>query len=170
MKPITAVAESLGIPAEFLHSYGPHMAKVQLALLDHLPPRQGKLVLVTGITPTVHGEGKTVTTIGLTQALAHIGKKSVATLRQPSLGPVFGQKGGATGGGLSQVLPHDRINVHFTGDFHAVAAARIPSPPSSTPSCTTASSTLTRSPSIGPAPSTSTIAPCARSSPASAVA
>lgn len=124
MKPITAVAESLGIPAEFLHSYGPHMAKVQLALLDHLPPRRGKLVLVTGITPTVHGEGKTVTTIGLTQALAHIGKKSVATLRQPSLGPVFGQKGGATGGGLSQVLPHDRINVHFTGDFHAVAAAQ----------------------------------------------
>ncbi len=124
MKPITAVAESLGIPAEFLHSYGPHMAKVQLGLLEKLPPRRGKLVLVTGITPTVHGEGKTVTTIGLTQALAHIGKKAVATLRQPSLGPVFGQKGGATGGGLSQVVPHDRINVHFTGDFHAVAAAQ----------------------------------------------
>ncbi len=124
MKPITAVAQSLGIPAEFLHSYGPHMAKVQLGLLDQLPPRRGKLVLITGITPTLHGEGKTVTTIGLTQALAHIGKKAVATLRQPSLGPVFGQKGGATGGGLSQVLPHDRINVHFTGDFHAVAAAQ----------------------------------------------
>ena len=124
MKLITAVADSLGIPAEFLHSYGPHMAKVQMGLLDQLPPRRGKLVLVTGITPTVHGEGKTVTTIGLTQALAHIGKKAVATLRQPSLGPVFGQKGGATGGGLSQVLPHDRINVHFTGDFHAVAAAQ----------------------------------------------
>src|SRR6187551_2176058 len=124
MKPITTVAESLGIPAEFLHSYGPHMAKVRLELLETLPARRGKLVLITGVTPTLAGEGKTVTAIGLAQGLQRIGKNAVATLRQPSLGPVFGQKGGATGGGLSQVLPHDKINVHFTGDFHAVAAAQ----------------------------------------------
>lgn len=124
MKPITTVAESLGIPAEFLHSYGPYMAKVRLELLDTLPARRGKLVLITGVTPTLAGEGKTVTAIGLAQGLQRIGKNAVATLRQPSLGPVFGQKGGATGGGLSQVLPHDKINVHFTGDFHAVAAAQ----------------------------------------------
>ncbi len=124
MKPITEVAAGLGVPAEYLHQYGPHMAKVRLELLERLGARRGKLVLVTAVTPTVHGEGKTVTTIGLAQALRHIGKNAVATLRQPSLGPVFGQKGGATGGGKSQVLPHDRINVHFTGDFHAVAAAQ----------------------------------------------
>ncbi len=124
MLPILDVAARLGVPARFLHSYGPHMAKVHLDLLAELPPRRAKLILVTAITPTVHGEGKTVTTIGLAQALTKIGKSAVATVRQPSLGPVFGQKGGATGGGLSQVLPHDRINVHFTGDFHAVAAAQ----------------------------------------------
>ena len=100
------------------------MAKIRLPLLEQLGERRGKLVLVTAITPTLHGEGKTVTTIGLAQALSLTGRKAIATLRQPSLGPVFGQKGGATGGGLSQVLPHDRINVHFTGDFHAVAAAQ----------------------------------------------
>ena len=124
MKPVAAVAASLGIPDEFLHLYGPYMAKVRLEWLGQLGSRRGKLVLVTAVTPTLHGEGKTVTTIGLAQALERIGKRAVATLRQPSLGPVFGQKGGATGGGLSQVLPHDRINVHFTGDFHAVAAAQ----------------------------------------------
>lgn len=124
MKPITVVAESLGIPTEYLHTYGPHMAKIRLPLLEQLGGRRGKLVLVTAITPTLYGEGKTVTTIGLAQALSMTGKRAIATLRQPSLGPVFGQKGGATGGGLSQVMPHDRINVHFTGDFHAVAAAQ----------------------------------------------
>jgi formate--tetrahydrofolate ligase len=124
MLPILEIAERLGVPARYLHSYGPSMAKVHLDLLGELPPQRGKLVLVTAITPTIHGEGKTVTTIGLAQALTKIGQRAVATVRQPSLGPVFGQKGGATGGGLSQVLPHDRINVHFTGDFHAVAAAQ----------------------------------------------
>jgi formate--tetrahydrofolate ligase len=124
MRPITEVAASLGVPVEFLHTYGPYMAKVRLELLEQLPAKRGKLVLVTAVTPTLHGEGKTVTTIGLAQALRRLGHNAAATLRQPSLGPVFGQKGGATGGGLSQVLPHDRINVHFTGDFHAVAAAQ----------------------------------------------
>jgi len=124
MLPILDVATRLGVPSRYLHSYGPHMAKVHLDLLAELPPQRGKLILVTAITPTVHGEGKTVTTIGLAQALTKIGQNAVATVRQPSLGPVFGQKGGATGGGLSQVVPHDRINVHFTGDFHAVAAAQ----------------------------------------------
>ncbi len=124
MKPISEVAAALGVPAEFLHPYGAHMAKVRLELLAQLPARRGKLVLVTAVTPTVHGEGKTVTTIGLAQALCRLGHRAVATVRQPSLGPVFGMKGGATGGGLSQVLPHGRINVHFTGDFHAVAAAQ----------------------------------------------
>lgn len=125
MQPISEIAARLNIPGEFLQTYGTYMAKVRLELLGQLPAgRRGKLILVTAVTPTTHGEGKTVTTIGLAQALERIGKRAVATLRQPSLGPVFGQKGGATGGGRSQVLPHDRINVHFTGDFHAVAAAQ----------------------------------------------
>ena len=125
MQPIAAIAARLDIPPQFLHAYGPHFAKVRLELLDQLPAEpRGKLILVTAVTPTLYGEGKTVTTVGLTQALDRIGKRVVATLRQPSLGPVFGQKGGATGGGKSQVLPHDKINLHFTGDFHAVAAAQ----------------------------------------------
>ena len=124
MFPIVDVAARLGVPSQYLHTYGPYMAKVRLDLLADLPPQRGKLILGTAVSPTMHGEGKTVTTIGLAQALTAIGKHAVATVRQPSLGPVFGQKGGATGGGRSQVLPHDRINVHFTGDFHAVAAAQ----------------------------------------------
>ena len=126
MKPITEVASRLGIQADSLFCYGPHIAKVALRSADSPGggSTKGKLVLVTGITPTKHGEGKTVTTIGLAQALERIGKRAIATLRQPSLGPVFGEKGGATGGGRSQVIPHDRINFHFTGDFHAVAAAQ----------------------------------------------
>lgn len=124
MKPITEVAAGLGIPADSLYCYGPHIAKVRLAAMPAGSATSAKLILVTGITPTKHGEGKTVTAIGLAQALERIGKRAVATLRQPSLGPVFGEKGGATGGGRSQVIPHDRINFHFTGDFHAVAAAQ----------------------------------------------
>jgi formate--tetrahydrofolate ligase len=121
MKPITEIAARLDIPAQDLYAYGPHMAKVRLGEPD---AKRGKLILVTGVTPTKSGEGKTVTCIGLAQALDRLGKRVVATLRQPSLGPVFGEKGGATGGGRSQVVPHDRINFHFTGDFHAVAAAQ----------------------------------------------
>ncbi len=121
MKPITEIAARLDIKPEALYPYGPHIAKLPISLTG--PPR-GKLIIVTGITPTRHGEGKTVTAIGLAQALDRLGNRTIATIRQPSLGPVFGEKGGATGGGRSQLVPHDRINFHFTGDFHAVAAAQ----------------------------------------------
>ena len=122
--PITDIAEKIGLGAGDLDLYGRYTAKISL---DCLPPPdaapKGKLILVTGITPTSAGEGKTVTTIGLAQALNKLGKHAVATLREPSLGPVFGIKGGATGGGKSQVLPAEKINLHFNGDKHAVAAA-----------------------------------------------
>jgi formate--tetrahydrofolate ligase len=125
MKTIAEIAARLGIPDDDVSPYGRYFGKVRADLVDRLAaPRRGKLILVTAVTPTTHGEGKTVTTIGLAQALERIGKLAVATLRQPSLGPVFGQKGGATGGGKSQVVPHDKINYHFTGDFHAVSAAQ----------------------------------------------
>lgn len=124
IRPIQEIAARLDIPAAALHQYGPYFAKVNLDLTEQLPAHRGRLILVTAISPTTHGEGKTVTSIGLAQALDKIGKRVVATIRQPSLGPVFGQKGGATGGGKSQLVPHDRINFHFTGDFHAVAAAQ----------------------------------------------
>ncbi|MGA2434237.1 MAG: formate--tetrahydrofolate ligase [Bryobacteraceae bacterium] len=121
---IDEIAEKLGIPEDYLEHYGKHTAKVRLELLSRSDDtRRGKLILVTAITPTSHGEGKTVVSIGLTQALQKSGRKAVATLREPSLGPVFGIKGGATGGGLSQVLPSEIINLHFNGDFHAITAA-----------------------------------------------
>jgi formate--tetrahydrofolate ligase len=124
LKPIREIAEALGIPEQFVEPYGRYTAKLRLELLQGLADRPtGKLVLVTAITPTSHGEGKTVTSIGLAQGLARIGRKAVATLREPSLGPVFGLKGGATGGGKSQVLPAEAINLHFTGDFHAITSA-----------------------------------------------
>lgn len=119
---IRQVADQLEIPDDFMEYYGRYTAKLRLELLDHAEPR-GKLILVTAITPTSHGEGKTVVSIGLTQGLRRAGKRAVATLREPSLGPVFGLKGGATGGGLSQVLPPEIINLHFNGDIHAVASA-----------------------------------------------
>lgn len=118
---IREVADKLGIPEDALEYYGKYTAKLRLELLDR--PRRGKLILVTAITPTSHGEGKTVTSIGLTQALTRMGKLAAVTLREPSLGPVFGIKGGATGGGLSQVIPSEMINLHFNGDFHAVTSA-----------------------------------------------
>jgi formate--tetrahydrofolate ligase len=122
--PISVIAERLNIPAEHLDFYGPHTAKLKLELLSDWPQaKKGKLILVTAITPTSHGEGKTVVSIGLAQALARCGRKAIATLREPSLGPVFGLKGGATGGGRSQVIPAERINLHFTGDIHAITAA-----------------------------------------------
>ena len=121
---IEGIAESLGLLPEELEPYGRYKAKISLAALDRLRDRpQGRYVCVTGINPTPLGEGKTVVTIGLSQALRRLGRKVVGTIRQPSMGPVFGVKGGATGGGLSQVLPVEEINLHFTGDFHAVAAA-----------------------------------------------
>lgn len=121
---ITSIAQKLGLPNKYLVSYGEHTAKVKLELLSEAyAPRQGKFILVTAITPTSHGEGKTVVSIGLAQALALLGKRSAVTSREPSLGPVFGLKGGATGGGKSQILPAEKINLHFTGDFHAITAA-----------------------------------------------
>ncbi|HXG49975.1 MAG TPA: formate--tetrahydrofolate ligase [candidate division Zixibacteria bacterium] len=122
--PITEVAAALGLGGEEIEPYGRYAAKVRLSRVP--PPgtaARGKLLLVTATTPDAHGEGKTLVSIGLAQALRAIGKKSIVTLREPSLGPVFGIKGGATGGGRSQVLPADKINLHFTGDKHAVAAA-----------------------------------------------
>lgn len=124
LHPIRDIAEQLGLSEKHFVYYGEHMAKLKLDLLtDETRPAKGKLILVTAITPTRHGEGKTVVSIGLAQALARAGKKSLVTLREPSLGPVFGVKGGAAGGGHAQVLPAERINLHFTGDFHAVTTA-----------------------------------------------
>jgi len=120
---IRTVAERAGIGEEYLEQYGRHKAKIDPKLLSDSPRADGKLVLVTAITPTPAGEGKTTTTVGLADALRHIGRNSVVALREPSLGPVFGVKGGAAGGGYAQVVPMEDINLHFTGDFHAVGAA-----------------------------------------------
>jgi formate--tetrahydrofolate ligase len=124
MRPIVDVAADLGLSRDDLVRKGDYIAKVRLAAVDRArKARQGKLVLVTGTTPTRYGEGKTLTTVGLGQALNRIGTKAIVAVREPSLGPVFGTKGGATGGGHSQVLPMEEINLHFTGDIHAVGAA-----------------------------------------------
>ena len=124
MRPIVDVAADLGLSRDDLVLRGDHIAKVRLAAVERArTSRQGKLVLVTGTTPTRYGEGKTLTTVGLGQAFRRIGVKGVAAIRQPSLGPVFGTKGGAAGGGRAQVLPMEDINLHFTGDIHAVTAA-----------------------------------------------
>jgi formate--tetrahydrofolate ligase len=124
MKRIVEVAAKLGIPEESLDPYGHYKAKISLDYVDSLKGRKdGKLILVTAINPTPAGEGKTTTTVGLGDALNHIGKKAVICLREPSLGPVFGVKGGAAGGGYAQVVPMEDINLHFTGDFNAIALA-----------------------------------------------
>ena len=124
MDPITTVADRCGIAPEYVEQYGRYKAKIDLKLLaDSAERPNGKLVLVTAITPTPAGEGKTTTTVGLGDALRKIGRKSVIALREPSLGPVFGVKGGAAGGGYAQVVPMEDINLHFTGDFHAIGAA-----------------------------------------------
>jgi formate--tetrahydrofolate ligase len=124
IKPIAQVAEELGLKDDELELYGPYIAKVPFKALERLKNRKsGKYVFVTAITPTPLGEGKTVTAIGLSEALNRIGKKSMCTLRQPSMGPLFGIKGGATGGGKAQVLPKEEIDLHFTGDFHAIGYA-----------------------------------------------
>jgi formate--tetrahydrofolate ligase len=124
MKPIHAISEALGIPEEALEPRGRHIGKVSQPWLDTLADRpDGKLVLVTAISPTPAGEGKTTTTVGLGDALNRIGRRTVICLREPSLGPVFGMKGGAAGGGFAQVVPMEQINLHFTGDFAAIALA-----------------------------------------------
>ena len=122
MLPITEIAASMGLDQQAVSPYGPYKAKVHLDAIRPNGPR-GKMVLVTGMTPTRAGEGKTTTTVGLTQALGRLGHRVTATLREPSLGPIFGIKGGGTGGGAARVMPEDEINIHFTGDAHAVSSA-----------------------------------------------
>jgi len=122
MLPIEEIAAKIGIGSENLEHYGHYKAKVDIHALKDLP-RKSKLVLVTAISPTPAGEGKTTTSVGLADALNKIGKKTIVCLREPSLGPVFGVKGGAAGGGYAQVVPMEDINLHFTGDFHAIGAA-----------------------------------------------
>ncbi len=121
--PIYEIAESIGVPNDHLEPYGHYKAKIDGSFLENKPQHHGKLILVTAMTPTPAGEGKTTTTVGLADALRVIGKRSIVALREPSLGPVFGIKGGAAGGGYAQVVPMEDINLHFTGDFHAIGAA-----------------------------------------------
>ena len=124
MEPVNKIAESLAIPEEYVENYGRYKAKIDYNFLkEHKDDPDGKLILVTAITPTPAGEGKTTTSVGLADGLKKIGKKVVVALREPSLGPVFGIKGGAAGGGYAQVVPMEDINLHFTGDFHAIGAA-----------------------------------------------
>src|SRR5512143_156824 len=125
MKPILQVAEEIGLKEKELELYGQYKAKVHLEVRDRLTRRKnGKYIDVTAITPTPLGEGKTTTSVGLAQALgAHLGKPTIACIRQPSMGPTFGIKGGAAGGGYSQIVPMEDFNLHLTGDIHAVSAA-----------------------------------------------
>ena len=123
LRPIADVAGDLGIAPEHLEPYGRNKAKVRLEALDRADRPKGKLILVSAITPTPAGEGKTTVSIGLAQGLRAIGERAALALRQPSMGPVFGRKGGATGGGASRLEPSDAINLQFTGDFHAITAA-----------------------------------------------
>ena len=123
MKPITEIAKVAGVDEKYLEQYGKYKAKIDYALLNESDRKDGKLILVTAITPTPAGEGKTTTTIGLADGMRKIGKNCAVALREPSLGPVFGVKGGAAGGGYAQVVPMEDINLHFTGDFHAIGAA-----------------------------------------------
>jgi len=124
LRPITEIAAQVGLAEEELFLYGRHVAKVPLQVMDRLADQpDGKMILVTAMTPTKHGEGKTTTTIGLAQAMAQLGAKTMVAVREPSLGPCMGLKGGAAGGGFSQVLPMEEINLHFTGDLHAVSTA-----------------------------------------------
>ena len=123
MLPITEIAKTANVDEKYIEQYGKYKAKIDLSLLNDANRKDGKLVLVTAITPTPAGEGKTTTTIGLADGLRRIGKNATVALREPSLGPVFGVKGGAAGGGYAQVVPMEDINLHFTGDFHAIGAA-----------------------------------------------
>ena len=121
LEPITAIAERAGVSDDALIPYGKFMAKVDITQVPENAP--AKLVLVTGVSPTPAGEGKSTSLIGLTDALAQLGHKAMVALREPSLGPVMGVKGGAAGGGYAQVVPMEQINLHFTGDFHAITSA-----------------------------------------------
>ena len=121
--PIQKIAEKISIPVEDIEPYGRYVAKVPETLIDDEKARQHKLILVTAITPTKAGIGKTTVSVGLALGMTRIGKRAVVALREPSLGPCFGMKGGAAGGGYAQVLPMDKINLHFTGDFHAITCA-----------------------------------------------
>ncbi|WP_295765603.1 formate--tetrahydrofolate ligase, partial [uncultured Oscillibacter sp.] len=123
MRPITEIAAAAGVDPQYLELYGSCKAKVDPRLLRESRRGDGKLILVTAINPTPAGEGKTTTTVGLADALRRLGKDALVALREPSLGPVFGVKGGAAGGGYAQVVPMEDINLHFTGDFHAIGAA-----------------------------------------------
>ena len=123
LMPITSIASSLGISDEDLECYGRYKAKLSLSLLEQKNQKNGRLILVTAINPTPAGEGKTTVNVGLSMALNKVGKKAITTLREPSLGPCFGVKGGAAGGGYAQVVPMEDINLHFTGDFHAITSA-----------------------------------------------
>ena len=123
MRPITEIAKTAHVDEKYIEQYGRYKAKIDPALLKETQRKDGRLVLVTAITPTPAGEGKTTTTIGLADGLRRIGRDAVVALREPSLGPVFGIKGGAAGGGYAQVVPMEDINLHFTGDFHAIGAA-----------------------------------------------
>ena len=123
LKEISVVAQQYDIPTDQIEHYGRYIAKVPLKLIDEEKVKKNHLVLVTAITPTKAGIGKTTVSVGLALGLNRIGKKAVCALREPSLGPCFGMKGGAAGGGYAQVLPMDKINLHFTGDFHAITSA-----------------------------------------------
>ena len=123
MRRITEIAESIGIPEDKIDQYGRYMAKVSRQLVDEEKVAKSKLILVTAITATKAGIGKTTVSVGLALGLNKIGKKAIVALREPSLGPCFGMKGGAAGGGYAQVLPMEKINLHFTGDFHAITSA-----------------------------------------------
>ena len=123
-EPIGNIARGIGLIESEIETYGDDKAKISLEVADRVAKNQdGKYILVTAMTPTPLGEGKTVTTIGLSMALNRIGRKTIACIRQPSMGPVFGIKGGGTGGGYAQVMPVDDLNLHFTGDTHAVSSA-----------------------------------------------
>ncbi|MGM9557698.1 MAG: formate--tetrahydrofolate ligase, partial [Oscillospiraceae bacterium] len=119
MWPITKIAEMAGVDDKYLEQYGKYKAKVDYNILNEVKRPDGKLILVTAINPTPAGEGKTTTTVGLADGMKKLGKNVLVALREPSLGPVFGVKGGAAGGGYAQVVPMEDINLHFTGDFHA---------------------------------------------------
>ena len=123
MTPIVDIARNINIPEEAIEAYGKYKAKLDTSIIDEVKVNQAKLILVTAINPTPAGEGKTTTTVGLGDGLNALGKKTLIALREPSLGPVFGVKGGAAGGGYAQVVPMEDINLHFTGDLHAIGAA-----------------------------------------------